>query len=139
MTLGTLPTQWKVVGSDKYGDVFWQNCPNGNCIGGQVSMWQMNGLNLANIVNLGTSANFSVAGTGDFDGNGSEDLLLSDGKGGVAIWLLNGTSIVSAGPSRRLRAGRQATGRLRRPAISTAMAIATFCSSTAAAMLASGT
>ena len=97
MTLGTLPTQWKVVGSDKYGDIFWQNCPNGNCMGGQVSMWQMNGFNIANIVNLGTTPNFSVAGTGDFDGNGSEDLLLSDGKGDVAIWLLSGTKVISAG------------------------------------------
>jgi FG-GAP-like repeat len=85
-----------VVGSHKYGDVFWQSCPNGNCVGGQISMWVMNGFNIANTVNLGTTANFSVAGTGDFDGNDSEDLLLSDGKGDVAIWLLSGTKVISA-------------------------------------------
>ena len=97
-TLGALPTQWKVVGSDKYGDIFLQSCPSGTCVGGQVSMWVMNGSNIENIVNLGTPANFSVAGLGDFDGNGSEDVLLTDGSGGVGIWLLRGGKIINAGP-----------------------------------------
>ena len=98
MVLGVVPTQWKVVGSDKYGDIFLQSCPSGTCVGGQVSMWGMNGFNIENIVNLGVPANFRVAGLGDFDGNGSEDVLLVDSGGDVGIWLLSGGKIINAGP-----------------------------------------
>jgi len=37
----------------------------------------------------------TIAGIGDFDGNGSEDILWRDTSGNVSIWLMNGTSILS--------------------------------------------
>jgi FG-GAP-like repeat len=40
-------------------------------------------------------ANWKIAGVGDFDGNGSTDILWRDTSGNVGIWLMNGTSIMS--------------------------------------------
>jgi hypothetical protein len=42
-------------------------------------------------------ANWTIAGLGDFDGNGSTDVLWRDSSGNVGIWLMNGTSIMSSG------------------------------------------
>ena len=42
------------------------------------------------------SLNWTVAGIGDFDGNGSADILWRDKLGNVAIWLMNGTQVMSS-------------------------------------------
>lgn len=39
---------------------------------------------------------WTAAGIGDFDGKGSTDLLWRDTAGDVAIWLMNGTKLISA-------------------------------------------
>jgi hypothetical protein len=38
--------------------------------------------------------NWSIAGTGDFNGDGKFDILWRDASGDVAIWLMNGTQIL---------------------------------------------
>ena len=42
--------------------------------------------------------NWAVAGTGDFDGNGSTDIVWRDNNTGtVAIWLLDGLQVLQTG------------------------------------------
>jgi hypothetical protein len=41
-------------------------------------------------------ANWSIAETGDFNGDGYSDILWRDTAGDVAIWFMNGTQVVSA-------------------------------------------
>ena len=90
--VGQLPANWIVVGSDMKGDVFFRNTATGD-----VGMWVMNGAQVAQSVDFGpVSLNWTVAGIGDFDSNGSTDLLWRDTAGDVAIWLMNGTTIASS-------------------------------------------
>ena len=80
--VGQLPANWIVVGSDMKGDVFLRNT-----VAGDVAIWVMNGAQVAQSVDLGpVSLNWTVAGIGDFDSNGSTDLLWRDTAGDVAIW-----------------------------------------------------
>ena len=89
--VGQLPPNWIIVGSDMKGDIFLRNISSGD-----IGMWVMNGINVAQSVDFGpVSQNWTVAGIGDFDGNGSFDLLWRDTAGDAAIWLMNGTSIAS--------------------------------------------
>ena len=89
--VGQLPPNWIIVGSDMKGDIFLRNISSGD-----VGMWVMNGSHIAQSVDFGpVSLNWTVAGIGDFDGNGSFDLLWRDTAGDVGIWLMNGTSIMS--------------------------------------------
>jgi FG-GAP repeat len=39
--------------------------------------------------------NFSVAATGDFDGDGKSDILWRDDGGNIAMWFMNGTQVSS--------------------------------------------
>jgi hypothetical protein len=90
--VGQLPANWIVVGSDMKGDIFLRNTASGD-----VGMWVMSGSHIAQSVDFGpVSLNWTVAGIGDFDGNGSFDLLWRDTAGDVAIWLMNGTTIASS-------------------------------------------
>ena len=41
-------------------------------------------------------ANWKVAGTGDFNGDGHSDILLQNTNGTVAIWEMNGVSATSS-------------------------------------------
>ena len=89
--VGQLPPNWIIVGSDMKGDIFLRNISSGD-----VGMWVMNGNHIAQSIDFGpVSLNWTVAGIGDFDGNGSFDLLWRDTAGDAAIWLMNGTSITS--------------------------------------------
>jgi hypothetical protein len=41
--------------------------------------------------------NWSVADTGDFNGDGISDIVWRDNTGNVSVWLMNGSSVASAG------------------------------------------
>jgi feruloyl esterase len=89
--IGNVPLTWTIAGSDSNGDIFWRNTATGD-----VAMWTMNGSTVTQSVDLGTvPLNWTIAGVGDFDGNGSADILWRDNSGNVGIWLMNGTSILS--------------------------------------------
>jgi hypothetical protein len=89
--IGNVPTAWVVAGADGNGDVFWRNAATGD-----VAIWKMSGTTITQSVDFGTvPLTWSIAGIGDFDGNGSEDLLWRDTSGNVGVWLLNGTKVLS--------------------------------------------
>ena len=87
-----LPPNWIVVGSDMKGDVFLRNTASG-----EAGMWVISGMQVTKTVDFGAvPLSWTVAGIGDFDGNGSTDILWRDNLGNVGIWLMNGTSIMSS-------------------------------------------
>ena len=63
---------------------------------GQVVLWTMDGAQITNnqsIANLGLDWN--IVGTGDFGGDGKDDVLLRNDNGQVVIWGMDGATIVS--------------------------------------------
>jgi hypothetical protein len=89
--VGNMPTAYAIAGSDVHGNIFWRNTSTGD-----VQMWVMYGTVKNSSVDFGVvPLNWTLAGIGDFDGNGSTDLLWRDASGNVGIWLMNGTSILS--------------------------------------------
>ena len=89
--LGNVTTNWVVAGADNHGDIFFRNTTTG-----EVGMWVMNGTTISKTVDFGAvPLTQAIAGIGDFDGNGSNDILWRDNQGNVSMWLLNGTSILS--------------------------------------------
>ena len=90
--IGNVPTVWSVAGMDSKGDIFWYNSSTS-----EVGMWVMNGANIVQTVDFGSvPSTWKIAGIGDFDGNGSTDILWRDSSGNVGIWLMSGTSILSS-------------------------------------------
>ncbi len=72
--VGQLPANWIIVGSDMNGNIFLRNTATGD-----VGLWVMNGGHVEQAVDFGpVSLNWTVAGIGDFDGNGSADILWRD-------------------------------------------------------------
>ena len=90
--IGQMPVNWTVVGADMKGNVFLHNANSGD-----VAIWTLNGTQVVQSAIVGSMPlNWTVAGIGDFDGNGSTDILWRDTAGDVVIWLMNGTQIMSA-------------------------------------------
>jgi autotransporter-associated beta strand protein len=89
--LGNVSPSWVVVGADMKGDIFWRNISTG-----EVGMWVMNGTTVTKSMDFGAvPLTWTIAGIGDFDGNGSTDILWRDNLGNVGVWLMSGTSILS--------------------------------------------
>jgi hypothetical protein len=89
--VGNMPIVWVISGSDMKGDIFWRNTTTG-----EVGMWVMNGTVVAQTVNFGVvPLDWTIAGIGDFDRNGSTDILWRDTSGNVGMWLMSGTNILS--------------------------------------------
>jgi len=90
--VGNVSTNWIIAGADVSGDIFWRNT-----VTGEVGMWVMNGTLIAKTADFGiVPLNWTIAGVGDFDGNGSTDILWRDTSGNVGLWLMNGTQIMSS-------------------------------------------
>jgi WD40 repeat protein len=93
-------TNWQVAGigdfnGDHTSDVLWRYTD------GTVGVWEMNNLQIMAQGVIGQPAavplSSHIVGTGDFDGNGTSDILWRDSSGNVAIWEMNGTQLVAAG------------------------------------------
>src|SRR5215470_141420 len=81
-SLGAVPANWKISAVDRLGNVFWRDSNTGALV-----VWQVFGLGVAASANIGVvPLNWVIVGTGDFDGNGSSDILWRDANTGtVAI------------------------------------------------------
>ena len=97
-----LDASWSVAGvgdfnGDNKRDVLWRNTD------GTLIDWNMNGSTIAStgIIASGApikpDATWSVAGIGDFNADGSSDILWRNSNGSLAEWLMNGTNIMASG------------------------------------------
>ena len=90
---------WVIAGvgdfnDDGAADILWQNSTSG-----EVYLWLMNGTTIASQAGVAVvppSSNWAIQGVGDFNDDGSSDILWRNGTTGeVNIWLMNGTTIAS--------------------------------------------
>ncbi|MBV9589553.1 MAG: FG-GAP repeat protein [Hyphomicrobiales bacterium] len=84
---------------DGKADILWRNTS------GALIDWSMNGSQITNEqqVTLGGSAvsldsSWQIAQIGDFNGNGTSDILLRNTNGAMEEWSMNGAQIASASP-----------------------------------------
>jgi hypothetical protein len=64
---------------------------------GYIATWQMQGTNCVTPLRLNVppaSGGWKIVGTGDFEGNGNQDLLWQNG-GWVAVWFMDGTNVTT--------------------------------------------
>jgi hypothetical protein len=90
--LGVVGNGWSVVGTgdfngDGYGDILWRNT------NGDTSIWLMTGnatqVSVLSATDLGqVPTDWSVAQTGDFNGDGKADILWRNTDGDTSIWLM---------------------------------------------------
>ena len=94
---------WSVAGIGDFdnsgsSDVLWRNTS------GEVAVWLMNGTAIAgggDLTSAGIAvmpdASWSVAGIGDFNNDGSSDVLWRNTSGELTEWRMNGSTIASSG------------------------------------------
>jgi hypothetical protein len=82
---------------DGKADLLWRNA------NGALALWQMNGATLGSSSTvtyqgnaIAPDASWSIAGVGDFNSNGSADILWRQSGGALAIWLMNGSTVQSS-------------------------------------------
>ena len=99
----TPDASWSVAGigdfdGDGRSDIVWRNNS------GEVAAWLMNGsaISIGGNVTFGGAAvrpdaSWNIAGIGDFNHDGKSDVLWRNADGGLAVWLMNGTTIAASG------------------------------------------
>jgi hypothetical protein len=103
--LGNIPTTWSVVGTGIFpgegsSSIFWRDnnsnyamwLVSASTVGGTVAVTVPASVGLGNV----PTATWSLAGVGDFKGDGQSDLLWSDTSGNYSIWFMSGTSVQSS-------------------------------------------
>jgi len=99
-TLGSVPSNWVVQGvgdfnGDGVPDILWRDLTSGT-----VAIWFLNSSgqvgSSGTVGAVSTGTTWAINETGDYDGNGKSDILWVDGSGNVAIWFMNGATIVSS-------------------------------------------
>ena len=110
-------TDWHVAATadfdgDSKADILWRTDS------GALAVWGMNGtqIKFANYLSMSGNtvgvpgADWHIAGTGDFDGDGKSDILWRTDSGALAIWMMDGTAIKSADYTRVGAAQQNAHG-----------------------------
>jgi hypothetical protein len=106
-TIGMPGTDWSVVGTGDFEgngntDILLQRTQNGVPNTGDLWLWQMNGTQLANSVEIGDPGpGWQVANLGDYNGDGKTDILFQGDStqgnlGPVMVWEMNGNQIASS-------------------------------------------
>ena len=92
---------WNVVGAgdfnhDGKSDILFQSSSSG-----QVVVWEMNGTNILNgassVVSVNPGLSWHAVATGVFYGNGESDIVFQNASGEVAIWEMNGNTVIGGG------------------------------------------
>ncbi len=107
LTSGGLPlapdASWSIAAESDFSgdgraDLVWRNTS------GSTALWTMNGSTITSASSftsggsaVNPDASWSVAGTGDFNGDGRSDLLWRNAAGALALWTLNGSTITGSG------------------------------------------
>ena len=93
---------WSVIGvgdfnHDGNSDLLWRNS------NGSLAEWLMNGTTVAssgfvnfNGVAIAPDATWHIAQAGDYNGDGNDDIVWRNDNGSMAVWLMNGTSIIQS-------------------------------------------
>ena len=93
---------WSVAGIGDFNgngdaDILWQNTD------GSLAMWLMDGSTIESSATptyqgsaVSPGSSWSVAGIGDFNGNGDADILWQNTDGSLAMWLMDGSTIESS-------------------------------------------
>jgi FG-GAP-like repeat/FG-GAP repeat len=99
VSLGAVPGNWLIVGAGDFNgagttssDILWRDSTTGT-----VAIWLVNNGQVTQAAGLGTvPSNWSIALTGDFNGDGKTDILWRDSStGAVVIWFMNGLQVSS--------------------------------------------
>jgi hypothetical protein len=97
--LGNVPNNWVIAGigdfnGDGVTDILWRDNNSGT-----VAIWFMNGgMQVQSTTNLGALPpnTWTIAQTGDYNGDGMSDILWIDSSGDVVIWFMNGSTVASS-------------------------------------------
>jgi len=125
--LPNVPIEWTAQIGDfdgnKADDLLWRNNQTG-----QLAVWLLDGTQIATggaaYLSYTLPARFNIEQLTDFNNDGKADLFLRDpASGEVAVWLLNGTSILGAAFLPQRSTGDQFDGVQRRRFVSTTRSI----------------
>ena len=96
-------SSWSVVGmgdfnGDNYSDLIWRNT-----VTGELAEWQLHSSDIVGSADLNSGgvairpdASWSIAGVGDFNGDGDADLLWLNSNGTVSEWLMHGSTVIDS-------------------------------------------
>jgi FG-GAP-like repeat len=99
-SIGNVPINWQIVGigdfnGDGIQDILWREQTAGG-----IALWLMNSNGtIKSAIGLGSIpiTDWTIVGTGDFDGDGVSDILWRNSGGGIAMWLMNNNGTIKSG------------------------------------------
>jgi Ca2+-binding RTX toxin-like protein len=109
-SIRTVNTNWVIEGVDDFNydgnsDILWRNS-----VTGQAYIYQMNGLAITNEGSIGEpytttdhkQSYWSIAGTGDYNGDSKADILWQRTDGTAYVWNMDGLALIGEGAIRQV-------------------------------------